>query len=257
MKLTFLGTGTSQGVPVIACECAVCQSQDPRDARLRTSAMLEVNGKTLVFDTGPDFRQQMIRAKVSRLDAVLYTHCHRDHTAGLDDTRSFVFRQKQAMDLYGDGDTLHSLKLDYRYVFAEHKYPGIPDVTLHEVGKKPFKIGSVEITPVPVMHLHMPVLGYRIGDVAYITDANHIPPTSMKLLQGLEVLVLNALQKEPHVSHFTLDQAIEVVRALQPKRALFTHISHKLGRHADVQAELPEGIELAFDGLVVGGDAVG
>jgi phosphoribosyl 1,2-cyclic phosphate phosphodiesterase len=206
---------------------------------------------TLVFDTGPDFRQQMIRARVKRLDAVLYTHCHRDHTAGLDDTRSFVFRQDKAMDVYGDADTLRAIQLDFRYVFAEHKYPGIPDVRLHEVGQHSFRLGDHEIIPVPVMHLQMPVLGFRIGNFAYITDANFIPDSSMSLLQGLEVLVLNALQRKPHISHFTLDQAIEVSQKLHPRKTFFTHISHKLGLHAEVSQELPPGIELAFDGLVV------
>lgn len=251
MKITFLGTGTSQGVPVIGCGCAVCTSTDPRDKRLRTSALLQSGDSTIVFDTGPDFRQQMLRAQVNRLDAVLYTHCHRDHTAGLDDTRSFVFRQDKAMDIYGDPETLKSIQLDFRYVFAEHKYPGIPDVRLHEIGDRPFALGDMEIHPVPVMHLKMPVLGFRIGGFAYITDANFIPEASMKMLEGLDVLVLNALQRDPHISHFTLAEALEVSEKLKPRRTFFTHLSHRMGRHQDVSAELPSGTEIAWDGLVL------
>lgn len=251
MKLTFLGTGTSQGIPVIACDCAVCTSSDPKDDRLRASVMLEENGRIFVIDTGPDFRQQMLRLGVQRLDAVIFTHSHKDHIAGMDDIRAFNFRQKADIDIYTDSMTLKALEREFYYVFEEEKYPGVPGVKVHLITGPPFAIHGLEFIPIPVMHHKLPVLGFRIGDIAYITDASHIPPESKDKLRGLKVLVLNALRRTQHISHFTLDQAVELAQELAPKQAYFTHISHLMGRHADVQAELPAGISLAWDGLSV------
>jgi phosphoribosyl 1,2-cyclic phosphate phosphodiesterase len=249
VKITFLGTGTSQGVPVIACECAVCRSADPRDQRLRCAVLIEQDGRNLVIDTGPDFRQQMLRVQAKRLDAVLFTHHHKDHLAGMDDIRAFNFRQGTPMDIYANSITIGALHKEFSYVFADEKYPGVPSVVVHEIEREPFEAAGFAITPIPVMHHRLPVLGFRIGRFAYVTDANHIAPSSMALLRGLDVLVLNALRREAHISHFTLEEAIEVVTELQPRQAYFTHMSHVLGLHADIDAELPAGVALAYDGL--------
>jgi phosphoribosyl 1,2-cyclic phosphate phosphodiesterase len=252
VKFTFLGTGTSQGVPVIACSCAVCKSGDARDNRLRSSLLVEAeDGWTAVIDTGPDFRQQMLREGTRRLDAVLFTHHHKDHIAGLDDVRAFNFSQGRPMEIYGSAATLQALRHEFSYAFAEEKYPGVPNLLLNELIHEPFELAGRPIIPIPVMHHRMPVLGFRFGDFAYITDANFIPDSSMKLLEGLDVLVLNALRKEPHISHFTLQQALDLVKVLQPKQAYFTHISHLLGQHEEIETSLPGGVALAYDGLCV------
>lgn len=248
MKLTFLGTGTSQGVPVIACECEVCQSIDFHDKRLRTSAHIEVNGLSLVIDTGPDFRQQMLRERIKKIDAVLFTHEHKDHTAGLDDIRSFNYRQGIEIPVYADDRVVDQLKREYSYIFSEDRYPGIPQVEIRPLNGEPFRIGEVTIIPIKVMHYKLPVFGFRIGDVTYITDANHIDDAEKEKIRGSKVLVLNALQKEPHISHFTLDQAIAMALELQAEKTYFTHISHKLGAHGEVSAQLPKNIYLAYDG---------
>lgn len=249
MKINFLGTGTSQGVPVIACDCEVCLSANPKDARLRSSVMVEVNGEVVVIDTGPDFRQQMLRAKASQLDAVVFTHEHKDHIAGLDDVRAFNFKQKKAMNLYGTEDVEDALKRDFHYAFADNKYPGVPDLVYHRISNEPFDVGDIVFTPIQVMHYRMPVLGFRIEDFTYITDANFISEEEKEKIHGSKVLVLNALRKDLHISHFNLDQAIKLVQELKPEAAYFTHISHLLGKHEEVSAELPENIHLAFDGL--------
>ena len=252
MKFTFLGTGTSQGIPVIACDCEVCQSPDPKDKRTRTAGMVEMDGKFVVIDTGPDFRAQMLREKVKRMDGVVFTHPHKDHIAGMDDIRSFNFRQRRDMDVYANELTLTALKREFYYVFEEIKYPGVPSVVVHEIEELvPFTVAGMEWLPIPVLHYRMPVFGYRIGDFAYITDANHIPERSMEQLPGLKVLVLNALRKKKHLSHFTLEEAIEIVQILKPERAYFTHLSHLMGTHAEVSKLLPPGIEIAYDGLTI------
>lgn len=249
MRVTFLGTGTSQGVPVIGCKCTVCQSLDYRDKRLRSSIHLLVGNTSIVVDTGPDFRAQMLREHIERLDAILFTHAHRDHTAGLDDVRAYNFLQQMDLPVYGTAMTLDQLRGDFAYAFQEHPYPGIPRLKLFEIDESPFQIGDITITPLPVMHLRLPVLGFRIGDFSYITDANFIPESTLERLQGTRTLVLNALQRESHISHFNLEEALEIARIVNAPVTYFTHISHKLGTHASVQTELPKSIFLAHDGL--------
>ena len=251
MKITFLGTGTSQGVPVIGCTCEVCQSLDYRDKRLRSSVQIEISNQSFVIDTGPDFRQQMLREHVKRLDAVLFTHAHRDHTAGLDDVRAFNYIQEMDMPVYGAQSVLDQLRIEYSYAFAEKIYPGIPRITLNLIDEKPFQVNGINITPLPVKHLNMPVFGFRFENLSYITDANSIPEETLDRLKGTEVLVLNALQIEPHISHFNLRQALEYVEKIKPKKTYFTHISHRLGLHAEVQKKLPANVFLAYDGLQI------
>ena len=249
MKVRFLGTGTSQGVPVIACKCEVCTSLDFRDKRLRVSMNIEVDGLSLVIDSGPDFRQQMIRENIVNMDALLFTHEHKDHTAGMDDIRSFNHKDKRAMPVYGTVNVLNQIKQEFSYIFQNSGYPGIPQVDLHEITTAPFYIDGVEIIPIQVMHYKLPVLGYRIKDFTYITDANYIAPEELAKIKGTKVLVVNALQKDPHISHFTLAQALDLVAAVAPEKAYFIHMSHKMGLHASVQQELPANVFLAYDGL--------
>lgn len=249
MTITFLGTGTSQGIPIIGCPCEVCQSLDYRDKRLRTSVHIAINDLSLVIDTGPDFRQQMLRERIHKLDAVLYTHAHRDHTAGLDDVRAYNYLQRMTMPLYGSAIMLHQLKNDFAYIFAKQDYPGLPQVELREIDTAPFSINDVSVTPLPVLHDKLPVLGFRIGDFSYITDANFIPDDTFERLAGTKILVLNALQQESHVSHFTLQQAIEVAQRVNADKTYFLHLSHKMGLHAEVSKTLPETIQFAYDGL--------
>ncbi len=251
MIVTFLGTGTSQGVPVIGCNCHICTSLDYRDKRLRTSIHIAVEDQSFVIDTGPDFRQQMLREKIKRLDAVIFTHAHRDHTAGLDDVRAYNFMQAMDMPVYGSAEVLAQLKVEYAYAFADVKYPGIPRLLLNEINHNNFRVNQVNITPLPVMHMKLPVLGFRINNFSYITDANFIPDTTFDLLKGTEVLVLNALQVEPHISHFNLEQAIATVEQIKPAKTYFTHISHKLDLHSVIERKLPHNISLAYDGLQI------
>ena len=251
MKLTFLGTGTSQGVPVIACRCRVCRSVDERDRRLRTSALLTTDdGKHILFDIGPDFRQQMLRQKVESLNAIMVTHAHRDHVAGLDDVRSFNYVQHKNMDVYLNAIAKHALMRDYGYIFEHHEYPGLPEADLHEVDA-PFVAAGVTVVPVKAMHKDLPILAFRVGEMAYITDANHIAPEELEKLKGVKVMVINALRREKHFSHFSLPEALEVIDKVQPERAYLTHISHEMGLHSEVEKTLPEGVFLAYDNLEV------
>jgi phosphoribosyl 1,2-cyclic phosphate phosphodiesterase len=248
LKVTFLGTGTSQGVPVIACNCEVCTSVNQKDKRLRSSILIESDDKTVVIDTGPDFRYQMLRANVQKLDAVVFTHQHKDHIAGLDDIRAFNYKQKAVMDIYATLAVQESLKREFYYVFSDFKYPGIPQIDMHEIYSEPFSVGDIEFTPIEVMHFKMPVLGFRINDFTYITDAKTISESEIEKIKGSKILVINALQKEKHISHFTLEEAIAFAQMINAETTYFTHISHKLGKHEDVSAYLPKGIQLAYDG---------
>lgn len=251
MKIRFLGTGTSQGIPVIACECAVCRSSNSMDKRLRSSVLIEEQGKTFVIDTGPDFRQQMLREKVKKLDFLLFTHAHKDHTAGLDDIRSFNWLTKKPMDIYAEQPVLDHLRIEFSYAFAEQKYPGIPDMLLHPVTTEPFDVQGIQIIPVRGIHMHLPVLGFRIGNFAYLTDVNFVPENELSKLEGLDVLVVNALRKKKHVSHFNLEEALAFAKKVKAGKTLLTHISHLMGFHEEVNRELPSGISLAHDGLVL------
>ena len=250
MTITFLGTGTSQGIPVIACPCEVCHSLDFRDKRLRTSIHLQQGNTSVVIDTGPDFRQQMLRENVQHLDALLFTHEHKDHTAGMDDVRAFNFKQQCDMPLYAEPRVIEQLRMEFSYVFSEKKYPGVPRVQTFPINEHDdIAIGEFTFTPIRVMHYKLPVLGFRTGDFTYITDANHISDSEKDKIKGSKVLILNALQKDDHISHFNLDQAIALAQEIGAETTYFTHISHRMGLHADVEKELPDGIELAYDGL--------
>ena len=249
MKITFLGTGTSQGVPVIACECPTCTSTDPRDNRLRTSLLLEYQGVTLLFDAGPDFRQQMLREKVKKLDAILITHEHKDHIAGMDDVRAFNYKSQDAVDIYAEERVQKAIRREFSYVFSEYQYPGIPRMRLNDIPDYMFTVKGIKITPVRIRHMNMEILGFRIGDFAYITDANYIPEQSKERLFGVKYLVINALRKEKHISHFSLREAIDFIREISPRKAFLTHISHQMGLHKEVTEELPPGIMLGYDGL--------
>ncbi|WP_411275649.1 MBL fold metallo-hydrolase [Daejeonella sp.] len=250
MKVTFLGTGTSQGIPVIACDCEVCISENKHDKRLRVSVLIEHQGKSIVVDAGPDFRYQMLRAGVRHLDALLFTHEHKDHVAGLDDVRAFNYKQQSEINVYADLRVQQALKREFHYIFSEAKYPGIPRLELHEIrADQPFTVAGIEIIPISVMHYKLPVFGYRIGDFTYITDAKTIDNENIEKIRGSKILVINALQKESHVSHLTFDEAIDLAQEIGAAETYLTHISHRLGTHANISVELPNGIALAYDGL--------
>ncbi|PMB30216.1 MBL fold metallo-hydrolase [Fischerella thermalis CCMEE 5319] len=254
LTIIFTGTGTSQGIPVIGCSCPVCTSTDPRDQRTRTSVHLIADSLHLQIDIGADFRQQMLRHHIRQLDAVLLTHEHMDHLAGIDDLRPLIFIQGKPMPLYGSDQTLQAVQRQFPYAFAapQNRYPGAPELTPCLIDEqRPFTIGQLTITPLPVLHGQWPVLGFRIGDFSYITDANHIPPQTLRLLTGTRYLVLNALRHKPHYSHFTLEEAITIARQVHAEHTYFTHISHDLGLHAQVESTLPPGMHLAYDGLTL------
>lgn len=251
MIVTFLGTGTSQGVPVIGCHCKVCRSVDFRDKRLRTSIHLQIFDKSIVVDTGPDFRQQMIREGIQQLDAILFTHEHKDHTAGLDDIRPFNFRQKRDMPIYARQQVIDQIKTEFAYAFSDKRYPGVPQILTHTITNQPFSINGIHIDPIEVFHYKLPVFGFRINNFSYITDASYISPAEKEKLKGSEVLVLNALQREDHISHFTLQEALDIISEVKPRKAYLLHISHRLGLHSEISQELPEGVELAYDGLKI------
>ncbi|MEY3646505.1 MAG: Phosphoribosyl 1,2-cyclic phosphate phosphodiesterase [Bacteroidota bacterium] len=250
-QVRFLGTGTSQGIPMIACSCEVCRSTDPCDQRLRVSMHIETQGKSFIIDTGPDFRQQILRARIQRVDAVLYTHEHKDHTAGMDDIRGFNYAQKSSIPLYAQAPVIDQLKREFAYAFAEDKYPGVPEIEVHEITNQPFVIAGVSIIPILVKHYFLDVLGFRFGDFTYITDANFIADEELEKIKGSKVLVINALRKTTHISHFTLDEALEVIDKIKPEKAYITHISHMMGLHAEVEKELPPHVHLAYDGLTL------
>ncbi|MFD3409065.1 MBL fold metallo-hydrolase [Aquirufa sp. HETE-83D] len=250
-KVTFLGTGTSQGIPMIACNCSVCTSTDERDKRLRVSIQVEIGGKSFIIDTGPDFRQQVLRAGVKRVDAILYTHEHKDHTAGMDDVRGFNYHQQSTIPLYARAQVIEQLKREFAYAFGENKYPGVPEIDVYEIDGQPFTVQGIDIQPIFVKHYYLDVLGFRFGDFAYVTDANFIAPEEQDKLRNLDVLVINALRKTTHISHFTLAEALDLIAELKPKQAYITHISHQMGLHAEVQKELPSNVSLAYDGLVL------
>ncbi|GAB3830612.1 MBL fold metallo-hydrolase [Pontibacter rugosus] len=248
MKITLLGTGTSQGVPVIGCTCEVCRSVDYRDKRLRVSVHLEVDGKSIIIDSGPDFRQQVLRERITKLDALVFTHEHKDHTAGLDDIRAYNFLQRKDMPLFAEERVLNQLKQEFSYIFSDYKYPGIPQVQLHPITNTPFEVEGILFTPIRVMHYKLPVFGFRIGDFSYITDVNFISEEELDKVRGSKVIVLDALRHEPHISHFSLQEAVEILQELKPEKAYLTHISHLMGLHREVEEMLPDFIHPGYDG---------
>ncbi len=251
MIVTFLGTGTSQGVPVIGCDCGVCRSADVRDRRLRCSILLSFKDVNVVVDVGPDFRQQMLREEVKHLDAVLITHEHNDHVVGMDDIRPFNFRQRLDMPVYALDRVLREIKAKFFYIFDANPYPGSPRVVCHPIFPgQPFSLSKgIQIMPIEVIHGNLPILGFRVGNFAYITDASAIGPESTELLRGLDILVLNALQYRKHYSHFTFDEAVEVAAGIGASKTYFTHMSHEMGLHRDMESGWPQGILPAYDGL--------
>lgn len=251
VKITFLGTGTSQGVPVIACECATCLSDDSHDKRLRASLLIETASNTIVIDAGPDFRQQMLSAGVKKLDAILLTHEHKDHIAGMDDLRAFNYKSQSAIDIYAEERVQIAVRKEYEYVFAENRYPGVPKMELHTIAGYNINLNGDEIIPLRIFHYRLPILGFRIGDLAYITDANYIPEETREKIIGVKYLVVNALRKEKHISHFSLGEALALIEQVSPRKAYITHIGHQMGKHADVNSDLPVNVTLAWDGLEV------
>lgn len=251
MKITVLGTGTSQGVPVIACNCSVCSSKDPRDKRLRCAILVKEGDTTLVVDAGPDFRQQMLQHHVSNLDAVLLTHEHADHIFGLDDIRSFNWIRKAPMDIYCEKRVAENLKTIFNYAFAENRYPGLPQMELLPIDDKPFQVKDIEVTPIRMYHHKLPVHGFRFGKLAYLTDFNRIGPDELNKLKGVEVLIICALRRNCHISHLNLSEALGLAAQISPRQTYLTHMSHEMGLHADLLGELPNGVEPAYDGLVI------
>jgi phosphoribosyl 1,2-cyclic phosphate phosphodiesterase len=251
LKVTFLGTGTSIGVPVITCDCPVCISEDQRDKRMRTSAMLEVNGLTFVIDCGPDFRHQMLRQHVMNLDAVVFTHEHRDHIAGLDDVRAFNYVLNKKIDIYGTPQVMEAIRTEFPYIFSESRYFGAPQLTIHPIDNQPFTIQGVEFIPIQVIHEKLPVTGFRVGDFTYITDASYISDAELEKVKGSKVVVINALRNSKHISHFSVNEAVAILEKLQPEAGFLTHLSHFVGLHEEVNKKLPGFIKLAYDGLEV------
>ena len=252
-KITFLGTGTSQGVPVIGCNCEVCRSDNSKDKRLRSSVLIETPNKTFCVDTGPDFRQQMLRENVQKMDAILFTHEHKDHTAGLDDVRAFNFKQKSSMDLFVNKNVEETLRREYQYAFAQKKYPGVPQLELQVMPDEIESLNAhgIQFDIIKLWHYKLLVFGYKLGNFAYCTDVNFIEEVEKAKLKNLDVLVLPALRKEKHISHYNLEEALEVIEELQPKKAYLTHVSHLMGKHEEVSKELPKNVHFAYDGLTL------
>ena len=250
-RLTFLGTGTSQGVPMIGCGCEVCRSTDSRDKRLRSSVYVEYDGLKIIVDAGPDFRQQMLREGISSIDAILLTHNHKDHTGGLDDIRAFNYHDKKPSHIYCEKYVEDALRMEYSYAFAENKYPGAPDWEIHLIDQNRFEINGREIVPIRGRHFRLPVLGYRFGDIAYCTDMNHIDESEMSKLHGLEHFVINCVRRGRHISHFSLEEAIATARKVGARHTWLTHLSHQLPCHSELAADLPAGILPAYDGLII------
>lgn len=250
MIITFLGTGTSQGIPVVACSCSVCKNAQKKDHRLRTSALVEVDDLVISIDAGPDFRQQMLRENVLKLDAILITHSHRDHIAGLDDVRSFNYLSKKPTDIYVASHDQKEIKREFSYAF-DNNYPGLPRFNIITIGDKDFYIKNTKITPVSVLHYNAEVFGFRIGDFAYVTDTNYIPASSLAKLEGCKVLVINALRRKKHASHYNLEEVLKVIDFLKPESAYLTHIGHMMGFHKELEKELPKGVKAAYDGLKI------
>tara|TARA_B100000131_G_scaffold316878_1_gene357770 strand:- start:665 stop:1429 length:765 start_codon:yes stop_codon:yes gene_type:complete len=251
MKVTFLGTGTSQGVPVIACDCTVCSSKDEKDKRLRCSILIELDKYSIVIDAGPDFRQQMLRASVDKVDAILFTHSHKDHVAGLDDVRAYNYKWKSDMNVYCTDYVSEALNREFPYIFSDVRYPGVPRVNINIIKNKEFKINNISILPIQALHYKMQVFGYRIRDFVYLTDVSSISKQEKKKMLNADIIVLDALRKESHISHFSLDEAVELLNELKPRKAYLTHISHYMGLHEDINQELPDFIRLSYDGLIL------
>jgi phosphoribosyl 1,2-cyclic phosphate phosphodiesterase len=251
LKIKFLGTGASHGIPVIGCNCKVCNSDNPKDMRLRSSLFIETNANKLVIDAGPDFRQQMLREKITHIDAVLLTHEHKDHTAGLDDVRAFNYLMKKAMRIYAESRVLESIRQDYSYAFSDDKYPGVPEMDLHPIYNESFKINGEEITPVKVLHHLLPVFGFRMHQMAYVTDAKTISESEKQKLLNLDVLILNALRVQPHIAHMGLEEVLDLVLELKPKQTYLTHISHMQYSFEKLNDILPLNVRPAYDGLIL------
>ena len=252
ISITFLGTGTSQGVPVIACDCEVCTSFNFKDKRLRSSVLINIDNNNFVIDTGPDFRHQMLRENITAIEAILFTHKHKDHTAGLDDVRAFNFHLKKEIDVFCDKSVKEALKNEYSYIFSRLKYPGIPRIKINEIKNNvDFSINNIVFKPIQVFHHKLPIFGFRVGDFTYITDAKTIAEVEIKKIIGSEILVVNALRIDEHISHFNLKEALNFIEIVKPKKAFLTHISHLMGQHNDVSKYLPKNVYLAYDGLKI------
>ncbi len=251
LTITMLGSGTSQGVPVVACDCYVCKSNNSKDKRLRTSVLIESENNIITIDAGPDFRQQMLREEVKKIDAILITHDHKDHIGGLDDIRAFNWVLQKPMEIFANIQSAETIKKDFSYAFAAKKYPGVPRINMHIINKEPFVFNGDQIIPIMALHGDLPVLGFRIGDFSYLTDASTIADKELEKMKGSKVIIINGLRKRKHHSHFNLDEAIEILQSLKPEKGYITHISHQLGLHEEINRELPRGIALGYDGLKI------